>query len=162
MNGVKVSGIIQKIKTILIPEIGLDLQPKDVVEAEVSTDFSRTFAHLVGKGYNSGVLIRATSDGRLYVATAGVAFEVYAVENGTSLDAFNALHTYEQVHGQLVTDILIETHPAIISFRNQAHVWGDEKAIPVGVVSIDLVHYGIRVRNRNAGDNSVYEITMYR
>ncbi len=152
----------QKIKTILIPETGLDLQPKDVVEAEVSTDFSRTFAHLVGKGTSSGVLLRCTSDGRLYVVTTASAFEVYNTEEGTALDAFDALHTYDQDEAQYVTDILVETNPAIVAFRDVNGAYGDEKRVPVGFSSFDLVHYGMRIRNRNAGDDAVYEFTIYR
>lgn len=155
-------GIIQKIKTILIPEIGLTLDPSDVEQAEVSTDFSRTFSHLVGKAANAGVLIRSTPDGRLYVASAGVSYEVYAVENGNAPDAYNAGSTFEFADPQYVTDLLIETFDATISFRNQAHVWGDDKAIPVGFTSIDFIHYGVRIQNRVALSVAVYEITTYR
>ena len=73
----------QKINTVLIPEFGLDLVPPFVQEAQVSTDFSRVLAHLVGKGPNSGVLIRSTTDGSLRVAIAGVPFEIYVISDGT-------------------------------------------------------------------------------
>ena len=155
-------GIIQKIKTILIPEVGLDVQPPTIKEVEVSTDFTRTFAHVVGKGNASGVLIRSTPDGRLYVATAGVSYEVYAVEAGAAPDAYNAGSTFEFDDPQYVTDLLIETNAATISFRNQAHVWGDDKAIPVGFASIDFINYGVRIQNRVALSVCDYEITTYR
>jgi len=152
----------QKIRTVLIPETGLTLEPEGVIEAKVSTDFTRTFAHLVGKGSASGILLRCTSDGRLLVATAGGAFEIYTTENGTAADAFNAGNTYDQVDAFYVTDILVETNPAIISFADVNGVYGDEKRIPVGFSSIDLVHYGMRIRNRGAGLNADYEFTIYR
>lgn len=155
-------GIIQKIKTILIPEVGLDLQPRDVIEAEVSTDFSRTLAHLVGKGLSSGILLRCTSDGRLLVAASGTAMEGYDVENGDAPDAYDAGSTYEFDDAQYVTDFLIETFGATVSFQNAVGDWGDDKAIPVGAVSLDLIHYGVRIQNRVALSVAAYEITVYR
>ena len=155
-------GIIQKIKTILIPETGLDLQPRDVIEAEVSTDFIRTFAHIVGKGTSSGVLLRCTSDGRLYVVSAGTSMEEYSVESGDAEDTYAAADTFEFVEAQYITDFLIESFDATISFRNEAGDYGDDKSIPVGAVSLDLIHYGVRVQNRSPGDVSDYEITTYR
>jgi len=152
----------QKINTILIPESGLNLIPPYVQESLVSTDFSRVIAHLVGKASDGGILIRATSDGSLRVAVAGVPFDIYVISDGTAADAFAPAGTFEFVLAYNVTDFLIETHPAIISFRDLAGVWLPEKILPVGMHSIDLINYGIRIRNRNAGDNSVYEITSYR
>jgi len=151
----------QKINTVLIPESGLILEPEFIQEVNVSPNFSRVLAHLVGKGNNSGVLIKSTSDGSLHVVTAGVPFEAYLVFSGTGADAFSAPNTEEFTIAYNVTDFLIETHPAIISFRNHAGTWLPEKVLPVGYHSIDFIHYGFRIRNRNAGDNTIYEITVY-
>lgn len=152
----------QKILTILIPERGLELQPEGVIESVVDTDFSRTIAHLAAQSGNGSVILECTSGGRLLVATAGGAFEVYGTENGIAADAFTGGNTYDQVLAQYVTDILIETNPAIVTFRDVNGVQGDEKIVPVGFMSLDLVHYGMRIRNRNAGLNAVYEFTIYR
>jgi len=152
----------QKIRTPLIPEAGLDLEPKFVEEALVETDFTRAFSHLIVRSPTGTVRVRGTSDGRVLVATAGGAFEIYVVENGTAADAFNAGDTFNQAYAFYVTDIMVETHQAIVSFRDVNGVYGNEKWVPVGFSSIDLVHYGMRIRNRNAGDNAVYEFTIYR
>jgi len=156
------SGPDQKINTVLIPETGLSLQPEFIQEVKVSPDFSRVLAHLVGKGSNSGVMIRSTSSGSLHVVSAGVPFEIYVVYSGTCADAFSAPNTEELPDAYNVTDFLIETFPAIISFRNLAGTWLPEKILPVGYHSIDFIHYGFRIRNRTPGSNSVYEITVYR
>lgn len=153
---------IQKIKTVLIPESGIELEPEFVMESEVSSKFMRALAHIVGKGPVGSVVLRSTTDGRLLVAAAGAAFEIYVVESGTALDDFDALHTYDQTVAQYVTDILIETHPAIVSFRNASGTYGDEKIIPVGIASIEFIHYGIKIKNRTSPNEAVYEITMYR
>ncbi len=152
----------QKINTILIPETGLNLEPPYTKQANVTIDFSRVFAHVVGKGPNSGILIRSTTDGSLIVSSAGVPFEIYVVNDGTALDPFSALHTFEFAIAYNVTDFLIETFPSIISFRNLAGNWLPEKILPVGMHSIDFINYGIRIRNRTPGSGCDYEITSYR
>ena len=151
----------QQIKTILVPELGLSVVPEFVVESKVGTDFSRVLAHLVGQTGSRSIVIKATSDGRLMVATAGTSNEVYAVENGNAPDAYNAGSTFEFLLAQNVTDFLIETNDATISFRNLNGVWGDDKALPVGGYSIDLINYGVRIQNRVALAVCAYEITIY-
>ncbi|MBA7556777.1 hypothetical protein ES705_49496 [subsurface metagenome] len=151
----------QKIKTVLIPEVGLNLAPEFVQDVKVSSDFSRVFAHLVGKGNSSGVLLRATSSGSLHVVSSGVPFEAYLVYNGTGEDAFTVDNTEEFATAYAVTDFLIETHPGIISFRSFASVWLPEKVLPVGYHSIDFIHYGFKIRNRTPGSNTIFEITVY-
>lgn len=156
------SGIIQRIKTVLIPEIGLDLEPDFVEEFEVSTEFTRVLAHLVGKVGSRSILLEATTDGKIIVASSGTANEIYLVENGNAPDAYNAGNTYDQVDAINITDILIENNGATISFRNAAGVYGDGKALPVGAFSLDFIHYGIRIQNRVALAVAAYEFTMYR
>lgn len=155
-------GIIQKIRTILIPESGIDLEPSRVVEAEVSTAFTRVFAYVVGKEERGGILIRATSDGRLYVAAAGTTFEWYDVETDDAPAAWDAAQTYEYTEAILRTDIIIEDFDAEIQWRSQVGVWGGVKRAPVGAMSFDFTHYGIRIRNRVGASVAAFEITVYR
>ena len=152
----------QKLRSILIPELGLQLEPEFIDESEVSTEFIRSLSHTVGRFGERSIIIRATSDGRLLVAAAGTSMEIYHVEDGNAPDAYDAPNTYEQADAIYTTDILIEDFAAEISFRNLAGVWGDDKTIPIGFASIDFIHYGIRIQNRNAGDVAAYEFTFYR
>ncbi|MBA7532912.1 hypothetical protein ES705_25142 [subsurface metagenome] len=152
----------QNIHTVLIPEHGLLLSPEFIEQCVVSPDFSRVFAHLVGKADDRGILLRATSDGSLRVVSAGVPFEEYVIASETSEDDYVAPHIFESEVAYNVSDFLIESFPAIISFRNSLGVWLPDKKMPVGMHSIDLIHYGIRIRNFKIGDRCVYEITVYR
>ncbi len=152
----------QKIRTVLIPEIGLTLEPEFIDEFEVSTEFIRSLSHVVGQTGNRSIIIKATSDGRLLVAAAGTSMEIYHVEDGNAPNAYNAGSTYEQADAIYTTDILVEDFAAEISFRNLAGIWGDDKTIPVGLASIDFIHYGIRIQNRVAASVAVYEFTFYR
>lgn len=152
----------QKIKNVLIPEIGLVLSPEFVEESLVSPDFIRAFCHLVGKADDSGILIRATSDGSLRVVSAGVPFETYIIFSGTGNVNYIAANIKEYTVAYNVTDFLIETHPAKISFRNLQGVWLQDKSLPVGMHSIDFIHYGVKIKNRSGSNNVAYEITVYR
>lgn len=152
----------QKIKTVLIPEIGLDLSPEFIEQSTVTPDFIRAFCHLIGKADDRGILIRATSDGSLRVVSAGVPFESYIVFSGTGNVAYITANTKEYTVAYNVTDFLIETNPAIISFRNLQGDWLLDKILPVGYHSIDFIHYGVKIKNRNDPGDSTYEITVYR
>ncbi|MBA7524612.1 hypothetical protein ES705_16753 [subsurface metagenome] len=152
----------QKIKTVLIPEIGLELDPEFIQQSIVTPDFSRVFAHLVGYAANRGILIRATSDGSLKVVSAGTPFEEYIVFSGTGGADYAApnIKTYEVAYN--VTDILVESFPAIISFRNLQGVWLDPKVLPVGYHSIDFIHYGYQIKRRTDAGDTDFEVTIYR
>ena len=151
----------QKLKTPLIPESGIKLDPSHIMESFVDTNFTRSLVHLFVQSQLGSVRVRGTTDGRIHVAAAGTSMEIYAVENGNAPDAYNAGSTFEFVAAQYVTDILVETNDATISFRNAAGVWGDDKAIPVGFASIDFLHYGVRIQNRVGAAVAAYEITTY-
>jgi hypothetical protein len=155
-------GVLQKIRSILIPEIGIKFEPEFVQESEISTEFSRTLAHVVGRTGNRSIIIKATSDGRLLVAASGTSMETYAVERGDAEGAYVVADTFEFVEAQYVTDFIIEDFEAEIQFRNVTGVWGDDKYMPVGAHSIDFIHYGVRIQNRVALEVSNYEITTYR
>lgn len=152
----------QKIQTVLIPEIGLDLSPEFIEQSVVSPDFIRAFCHLVGKADDRGILIRATSDGSLRVVSAGVPFESYLVVTGTGADTYTSGNTKTYTVAYNVTDFLIETHPAKISFRNKQGIWLQDRSLPVGMHSIEFIHYGFKIKNRGAGNNTVYEIVVHR
>lgn len=151
----------QKIKTVLIPELGIVLEPRGVQESVVDTDFTRVIAHLVGQSSAGPIMIGATTGGSLRMSMVGQAFESYTVNAGAAPDAYNAGSTYNFVGPQFVTDILVETFGATISFKNQAGVWGANKTLPVGFYSIDIIHYGIKIQNRVALSVAAYEITTY-
>jgi len=156
------NGPDQKIGTVLIPEHGLILSPEFIEQSFVSPNFSRVFAHLIAKADDRGILIRATSDGSLHVVSAGVPFETYIVFSGTGNQNYIAGNTKEYTVAYNVTDFLIETHPAKISFRNSQGVWLQDKSLPVGMHSIDFIHYGVKIKNRSGSNNTVYEITVFR
>jgi len=155
--------MIQVVDTVLLPELGLNLDPEFVKKILVSTDFTRTIAHLAARTGTRSVMLTATTDGRLHVAWAGTAMETYIVEaEAATPDVFDAGSTHIQVEPIYLTDILIETNEATIQFYDVNGNWGDNISLPVGFHSRDFVHYGIRIQNRIALAIGAYEIVMYR
>jgi len=152
----------QKIKTTLIPESGIELVPSHVMESSVETDFIRSLSHIIAQSTQGSVALRSTTDGRLLVAAAGTWYEYYDTENGNAPDAYDAPNTYEQTEAWYVTDIIIEAFAAEVSFRNAAGVWGGDKYLPVGAYSLELIHYGMRIRNHVALSVANYWFTIYR
>ncbi|MQY77782.1 MAG: hypothetical protein GH151_01085 [Bacteroidetes bacterium] len=152
----------QKIKTVLIPELGVELDPEFIQQSIVTPDFSRVFAHLIGKAADRGILIRATSDGSLKVVSAGVPFEEYLIGSGTTDDLdYVAPNIFELNVAYNVSDFLIELFPGIVSFRNSQGTWLPDKTFPVGMHSLDFIHYGVRIKKTALGAVQ-YEITVYR
>lgn len=154
--------MLQKSRTVLLPEIGLELEPEFVKEFSIDTEFTRVIAHVVGQTGARAIMIRATSDGRLHVASAGVSFEWLEVQTDNAPDAWNAAQTYEYTEAILVTDFDLEDFAAEIEFRNHAGVWGDTQRLRVGISSLGFVHYGVRIRNRVGGSVSAFQIKLYR
>lgn len=152
----------QKIRTVLIPEAGLTLEPRGVNESVVETDFIRALCHLCAMSPAGPVLLNATTGKDLRVAVTGVGYEVYATHAGNAPNAYDAGNTFITVMPSMTTDLLIEAFGATIEFMNQAGVWGDPKTLPVGFFSFDFIQYGIRIQNRVAASVAVYEITIYR
>jgi hypothetical protein len=152
----------QKIKSVMVPESGIDLEPRGVIESLVETDFTRALSHIVGLAPGGPVVLRATSGGDLRVATVGIAYEVYDVHAGVAPDAYDVPNTFLYVDAQYVTDVLIENFGATIQFRDRLGNWGDGKTLPVGFYSFDFIHFGVRIQNRVALSVSNYEFTTYR
>ena len=152
----------QKVKTVLIPESGVDFEPRGVIESLIDTDFVRALSHIVGLAPGGPVVLRATSGGDLRVATVGIAYEVYDVNAGAAPNAYDVPNTFLYVDAQYVTDVLVEDFGATIQFRDRLGNWGDGKTLPVGFYSFDYIHFGMRIQNRVALSVSNYEFTTYR
>ena len=152
----------QKLKTVLIPEEGIILEPPYSMESDVSTNFLRALVHLVAQSPNGPIMLRATSGGDIRVSSSGIAYEYYDVNAGNAPDAFDAPNTFLFANAQYVSDFLIETFGATVQFRDGAGAWGDSKSFPPGFFSIEMIHFGVRIQNRIPGSISVYEITTYR
>ena len=84
------------------------------------------------------------------------------VHSGTAEDTYVVGNTFEDATAYKIIDILVQAFPAVISFKNDVAAWSDDKTLPVGMHSLDYENFGIKIKNLSAGDDSVFEITLYR
>lgn len=158
-----VDEIEQKIKQVTLKNEDLKLSPEYTRELFTSNKFQRTLALLEGWAEDRVKFLRCTKAGVLKTAPVASGIEEYNVETGTAEDTYAVADTftYSAPYGRW--DILVETYDCEISFRNKTNSdWADEIILTKGWHSIDLVSYGIRVQNRENGENSLYQIIGYR
>ena len=80
----------------------------------------------------------------------------YATDAATAANAYSALIAATEPY--LEVSILIENNDAIASFKDAAGAWGEDVILAIGSHNIDLECYGVKVKNRTAGANSVYQV----
>ena len=155
--------IVQKIKTILYPIVGLDLEPSTPEDPNVMIrgDLQPSLSFLVVKGTNGTILVEGTDDGSIKVADTGSGNSLYEVETGTAADVYDAGDTFEYAEARASWDFKLDTTPADISFQNSSGGWGSDIWLPAGNISIDFVAYGVKIQNHTASDNTVYQIVSW-
>jgi len=108
------------------------------------------------------IALKARSDGVLVVADVGAGFETYEVFKGSALDNYDVSTTFEPKEKGARWDILIKSYDAVVSFKDKTGLlWLPDMEIPVGFHSIDFVSSSIRIKNKTAGNNAVFEIVTY-
>lgn len=158
-----VDEITQKIKQVSLKNEDLLLDPKFTREMFTSNRYQNTLALLEGWTGNKVKLLRCMTSGVLKTAPVATGLEEYKVESGIAVDAYHADDTFEYDDPYSRWDILIETYDCEIAFRNKTDTaWGDDMALTKGWHSLDLVSKGVRVQNRTVGENTVYQVTVYR
>lgn len=104
-------------------------------------------------------LLVATPAGILKVAITGAGFEAYEVDSTTAADAYNATNTLTPASLSSRWDILVETHDAIVHWRNLGDTaYVDDIILPIGAYSFDIASVGIQWRNRTPGSNAVVQV----
>jgi len=149
--------------------LDVDLLPKDFNSnpSQVRRWFSNNILQGVWSilfGWHDGCpsLLRARSDNVLIVADVGTGFESYEVFSGSALDAYDASTTYTTKEKGGRWDILIKDFDAVVSFKDKTGTqWLSDMEMPVGFHSIDFVSSSIRIKNKVAGNTSIFEIISY-
>jgi len=137
--------------------------PSEIPLWFVNNVFQRTLAHLIAYTEdNKAIRLRATSEGALKVATYPQIYEQYEVISGTGADNYTSENTHEFDESYNRWDLLIEGGDAIISFKKTDGTWGGDIILPEGFHSYDFSALGIRIKNRTAGVDVTYQITVFR
>lgn len=158
-----VDEIEQKIKQVTLKNEDLKLSPEYTREAFTSNKFGRVLSLLEGWTGDRVKFLRCTIGGVLKTAPMGSGLEEYKPVAATLSDNNFAEGIRDNDIPYARWDFLIETHDAIIEFRNKVNTdWGDEIALTTGWHSIDIVSNGVQIKNRTGGSNAKYQIVGYR
>ena len=154
-------GLLQRVKTLLLPEKGLTLEPETPKDLFVSPETIRTFAWLFANDGANLRLLQCTDAGALHVADTGSGLSLVEVDSGTANDAYDAGDTFLYAAAKSKVWIVIETYGATIKFYDQNGAFMDEFSLPVGVAEFDVSTRGGAIQNRTAGQNCVYQFIWF-
>jgi len=145
----------------LIPE-ELRPQPSQVRRWFTRNVLQGVWGLVFGWTEQKPVVLKARSDGVLVVADMGAGFETYEVFKGTGLDIYDPTNTFTPAARGARWDILIKTYDAVVSFKDKTDLqWLPDMEMPIGFHSIDVVSSSIRIKNKTAGNDCVFEIVVY-
>jgi hypothetical protein len=103
--------------------------------------------------------INASSSGALHVAQSGSALETYALKDGTAADAYNSTNKLEIADFASYWTVYVENNPALISFEvGDTGVWLDDIRVSEGYSVYNINTHSVRIKNRNAGSNAVFQL----
>jgi hypothetical protein len=142
--------ISQKIKTLLYPILGLDLEPATPEgEARLVGDVQPTLAFLVAKGANGTVFVEATEDGVLKVADSGSGITFVEPFVDTSTDSPEAVG-----FSTTATEIWVkvETYPIDLAFQFGTGSWSADLQLDTGSYVFNISAQDIRINSEGAGD----------
>jgi len=146
----------QKIKTLLFPVAGLDLEPPTPEEdVNIRGDVQPALALLVGKGTNGTVFVEATADGALKTAEMGAGLESVEVSSGTATDSATAVslsNSFTRV------TVIVEDFGLDLAFQYASGSWSSDLVLGVGTWTFEITGQDVRVNNEVAGNNSAYKI----
>ena len=148
--------ISQKIKTLLYPILGLDLEPPTPSgELRIKGDVQPTLALLVGKGTKGTVFVEATDDGAVKTADTGAGLTSVEVSSGSAADAATALSlgaSYTRV------TIQVEDFGLDLAFQFTSGSWSSDLVLPVGSYEFEISGQDVRLNNTQVGQVSNYKL----
>jgi hypothetical protein len=148
--------ISQKIKTLLYPIIGLDLEPPTPSgELRIKGDVQPTLALLVGKGTKGTVFVEATDDGAVKTADTGAGLTSVEVANGTATGTATALSLTASF--SRIT-IVVSDFGLDLAFQLPSGSWSSDLIIEPGFRQFDITGQDVRVNNKDVGLLSSYNL----
>lgn len=153
--------LLQRVKTLLLPEKGLTLEPETPPELYLSQETIRTFSWLFANDGANMRLLQCSAGGALHVADIGSGLDTIEVDAGTAPDAYDGSNTFLYSASKSKVWIVLETYGATLKFYDQAGSFMDAFSLPVGVAEIDVSTRGAAIQNRNAGQNCAYQFIWF-
>jgi len=157
MSDVELNRKYQRVRNTDLWPTDLDLDPEYVSPLFIDNLLQRSLAMLCGLSVNGQKVLGATTDGSLKVATTGSGYESYDTDAGTAADAYAAGQQLTIAAGASQWSILVETHEAIIRFRNAGDTaWLNDIPLTKGWHVFDISTTAVQIKNRSAGSNATF------
>jgi hypothetical protein len=152
--------ISQKVKTILYPMLGFDLEPPTPDgDARIEGDLQPTIGLLLGKATNGTVVIEGTDDGALKVADTGSGLELVEVSSGNATDTLTDLSLSDKFTAVWIT----VTNAALqITYETSPGTYSSAIDLEVGSHHRQMGGDDLQVANALAGVPATYQIEAYR
>jgi len=152
--------ISQKIKTILFPMLGLDLEPPTPEgDARIEGDLQPTIGLLLGKASDGTVLIEGTDDGALKVADTGSGLELVEVASGVATDTLTDLGLSDAFTFLYIT---VANAQLQITYETSPSTYSSPLNLEPGSHQRDMGANDLQVGNAVAGAPASYQVEAYR
>jgi hypothetical protein len=151
--------ISQKIKTLMYPILGLELEPPTPEgELRIEGDVQPVMALVVAKTPNGSVLIEGTVDGALKTADTGSGLDSIEVSAGNATDTLTDLALAAPYTKLIIT---VTVNPLQITFETATSTYSSTVDLAVGIHERELSGVDLQVANVNAGQTASYQVEAY-
>lgn len=150
-------GIRQRVNAILWPILGLNLEPETPQGDDIylGEDLPVRLAFLAGKAATGSVLVEATADGALKVASTGSGLEAVEVKAGNATDSATDLALASDF-----TRLSVEVNDfgLDLAFEFTGGSYSSDLVLATGYWEFDLSAVDVRISNATAGETCAYKI----
>ena len=152
--------ISQKIKTLLFPVLGLDLEPPPPEgDARIVGDLQPTIGLILGKSGDGTVVIEGTDDGALKVADTGSGLELVEVSSGVATDTLTDLGLSNAF---TFLYIIVKNARLKMTYETSPSTYSSAIELEMGESQRDMGAHDLQVANAAAGVPATYQVEAYR
>lgn len=151
--------ISQKIKSLLWPIVGLELEPPTPEgEARIEGNFQPTLGFLVGKIGDGSVIIEGTVDGAIKTAQTGSGLDTLEMSSGEATDTLTDLDLSASFTKLIIN---VYSNPLTMTYETSAGSYSTSFNLPVGEHVRDMSATDLQVSNQVSGSVASYQIEAY-
>ena len=150
----------QRIKTLLFPIAGLDLEPPTVEgNVRIEGEVQPTLSFIAAKSVDGTVLLEGTSSGELKTAPTGSGLSLVEVSSGVATDTLTDLSLSDDY-----TYIIfkVKNNSLSITYETSPGTYSSAIEMDIGINPRDMSGGDVQVANQFAGMPSTYEVEAYR
>jgi len=150
----------QRIKTLLFPIAGLDLDPPTPEgNVRIEGEVQPVLSFIAAKSVDGTVLLEGTPTGELKTAPTGSGLSLVEVTSGVATDSLTDVGLADSF---TYIVIKVKNNSLSITFETSSGTYSSAVEMDVGVNSRDMGALDVQVANNFPGRPSTYEIEAYR